>query len=176
MTTTSPMTPFAALNRTFALSEPKQVLTPAVASATWLRGHAFNVGAFHLVVDTSRHPCEVYEDLPLCRLPQSPPYLVGMANQRGNIVPVFDLNRLLGYTSDAKTRYVLVVGSRDSAVGLQITSLPKRVAIAAHERITTALPVPERLGPHIREFYQQHDQMFADWDIQGFMASLASTP
>lgn len=172
MSETTLQTPFDALRRTFVLPEHRQQLAQKEESK--ISGHAFNIGNFHLVIDTVRHPCEVYEELPLCRLPGSPPHLVGMANQRGNILPIFDLRRMLGYQVEETNRYFLLIGARDEAVGFSIATLPRRIEITADQRITTALPVPHRLEPHIRQFYQQHDQIFADWNVGTFIESLAA--
>ncbi|HEY0721087.1 MAG TPA: chemotaxis protein CheW [Gammaproteobacteria bacterium] len=166
--------PFDALRKSFVLSEQPQPQQAVATTDKRVRGHAFSIGTFHLVVDTVRYPCEVYEELPLCRLPGSPAHLAGMANQRGNIVPIFDIHTLLGYRQEGGHDYYLIIGSRDDAVGFRISQLPRRIELAPEERITTALPIPRLLEPHIRQFFQQNEQIFADWDVQGFLASLAS--
>ncbi len=166
--------PFDALRKAFVLSEQPHPLQAVAATDKRVRGHAFSIGAFHLVIDTVRYPCEVYEELPLCRLPGSPVHLVGMANQRGNIVPIFDIHALLGYRSAGGHHFYLVIGHRDDAVGFRISQLPRRVDLSSQERITTALPIPRLLEPHIRQFFQQDEQLFADWDVQGFLAALTS--
>ena len=168
--------PFDALHRTFVLPQQPQQLSAAAPVENKVRGHAFSIGIFHLVIDTVKHPCEVYEELPLCRLPGSPPHLVGMANQRGNIVPIFDLQTLLGYRAEEKHHYYLVIGTRDDAVGFRIAALPRRAELSPDQRVTTALPIPQQLEPHIRQFYQQNEQLFADWDVRGFLTAFASNP
>lgn len=163
--------PFDALQRTFVL--PEQPTVAAKPQDDRLHGHAFTIGALQLVIDTARHPCEVYEELPLCHIPGSPVHLVGMANQRGNIVPLFDLGKMVGLPSDSGKNYYLIIGNRDEAVGFRIYSLPRRVEISSEERITTALPIPHLLEPHIRQFFQKNDQIFADWNVQSFLDSFA---
>lgn len=166
-------TPFEALSRSFLLPSQPQVVA-RVANET-IHGHAFDIGTFHLMVDTARHPCEVYEELPLCTLPGSPPHLVGMANQRGNIVPIFDLRRMLDYSPAEGRNFYLILGERDDAIGFRINTLPRRVQLSREEQITTALPIPHLLETHLRHFYQQGEQFIADWNLTTFLEEMAFT-
>ena len=163
-------TPFAALQRRFELPQQTQPDPEPVQQA--IHGHAFSIGPFQLLVDTTRYPCEVYEELPLCRLPGAPPHLVGMANQRGNIVPIFDLRKMLGLSSVEGRHYYLVLGERDGAIGFRVNTLPRHIQLTEAERVTTALPVPRRLESHIRQFYQQGEQLIADWNLTTFLEAI----
>ncbi|MBK5963793.1 hypothetical protein CCR95_06770 [Thiocystis minor] len=77
-------------------------------------GHAFRVGARWFLLPVAL-PAEVTPALPCVRLPFTPPWFLGLANFRGEPVPVYDLGALLqapGATPDIG-RYNLILGTRD---------------------------------------------------------------
>jgi len=69
---------------------------------------------------------EILDSGPITRLPEAPPFLVGVIDLRGETVPVIDLRVKLGMTAapvTPETRIVVVeLGRRDRslAVGLQV--------------------------------------------------------
>ena len=69
---------------------------------------------------------EILDSGPITRLPEAPPFLVGVIDVRGETVPVIDLRVKLGLTAapvTPETRIVVVeLGRRDRslAVGLQV--------------------------------------------------------
>ena len=69
---------------------------------------------------------EILDSGPITRLPEAPPFLVGVIDLRGETVPVIDLRVKLGLNSapvTPETRIVVVElgrGDRSLAVGLQV--------------------------------------------------------
>ncbi len=60
----------------------------------------------------------------LTRVPGAPPHLLGLANLRGEILPVFDLLRALGRPGvDAAGEQLIVLGARGAEVGILAQAL-----------------------------------------------------
>ena len=78
----------------------------------------------------------VYEDVIVVPVPGTPPFVAGIANVRGRILPVLDLPVLLGVPDQAAalgTR-ALVVANRDAmTVALAIEAVGEIVAVAGQE-------------------------------------------
>jgi chemotaxis signal transduction protein len=159
------MTPSQALNKTFDLPDEPLLPLEEAPTANVVRSlHAFTVGnvGFLLPAETVS---ELFYDLAYCRLPNTPPTLLGMANVRGDIIPLFDLNELFGIAADPNVHWhVLVIGNGEEAVGIRVTNLPTRVMLSAQNRLKTLPPLPENLRPYIRACYQL-DGIWVDWDI-----------
>lgn len=140
------------------------------AAVDKLRMHAFMIGNLGMLLNTEHTVCEVFDDLPLCRLPNSTAWLRGIANQRGKMVPIFDLHGLLDIAQPEQRRKqkFLVVGKGEDAVGMLIDQLPNRVVLSGNERLTFNPPLPERLQPFVRACYEIEKRIWIDWDISGF--------
>jgi len=52
------------------------------------------------------------------RLPGAPRHIAGVANLRGRLVPIVDLGRLLGSSSDDEASHVVEIGSEGYALGI----------------------------------------------------------
>ena len=64
---------------------------------------------------------EVVNNPVIYKLPTLSKILKGVINQRGNIIPVFDLREMLGVNSaDSTTRTVLILGQGGKSAGLLI--------------------------------------------------------
>lgn len=142
----------------------------APESATEAPGrHAFRVGALNLLVPQGTL-CEVM-DLPvLARVPNTAPWLLGLANLRGGVVPVFDLARAwgLGASSGAQAR-LLVIDEGEAAAGVVVDGLPVLARFTPEERIVCPPELPAHLqdcatdcfardGDHWIEF--AHERLF----------------
>jgi twitching motility protein PilI len=86
----------------------------------------FRVGSIGFLV-TSDTYCEVIEQLQVNPLPNVEPWFSGLLNLRGNLVPVIDLQLLLGETSsiDRKKRQLFAIGQGDKAMAFWIDGLPE---------------------------------------------------
>ncbi len=166
------MLPSQALNRRFELSEAgvEPNRSTATVQPKTFTSHAFSIGNIGLLIPRAVMS-EVSEDLSLCRLPNTPAWLPGMANLRGNIVPVFDLYDLMDIHREAThDRKVLIIGIKEEAVGLLIDELPTRVTLTTQDRLAENPPLPGALQPFVRACYLT-DQIWVDWDVDGFFSS-----
>jgi twitching motility protein PilI len=95
-------------------------LAPPTASLFGVR-----IGSVGLLASASMY-CEVLGGIPVNPLPNVVPWLSGLLNLRGNLVPVFDLHRVLGEeAADSQKRRLFVIGRGDKAAAVWIDGLPE---------------------------------------------------
>lgn len=68
---------------------------------------------------------EVNRELLWTSIPGAPPFVLGAANLRGDIVTVVDIRRILGYEEqpEGSAKPVIVVSSRNELVGIQVDQI-----------------------------------------------------
>jgi len=116
---------------------------------------------------------EVSEGLAICRLPNTPAWMVGMSNLRGNMVPVFDLGLLLGIQTEKNSdRKQLFIKIEKEWVGVISDRMPSRIILNKENKLDELPPVPDELRTFVHTCYQQTD-IWLDWDIQGFFSWVA---
>jgi purine-binding chemotaxis protein CheW len=66
-------------------------------------------------------------------MPQTPPYVKGVANIRGNVIAIFDLedrfNLKNAEQEHVKSKYTLVVESEDVKLGLLVKEVPNTISV-----------------------------------------------
>lgn len=61
--------------------------------------------------------------LPLTRVPNAPPFVIGVCNLRGNVVPVIDLRKRLALpTHPSENAKIIIVTADTQTVGMKIDS------------------------------------------------------
>ena len=68
----------------------------------------------------------------ITRMPQTPSYVKGVANIRGNVIAIFDLEDRFGLTNTTQVRgskFTLVVESEDIKMGLLVSEVPNTVSV-----------------------------------------------
>ncbi len=118
------------------------------------------------------------------RVPLAPPWLAGVLNQRGNIVPVFELSYLTEGAphtpaaepdaADRGERVVVVLGKGDEAVGLFADGLPRALAPAAEPPPSLGSSLPEVVADYIRPAFSRDGVVWMELDYAGLFRSLAS--
>lgn len=84
----------------------------------------FVVGEVAYAVEIA-HVREIVAPLPVTVLPHMPPAVVGIADHRGEVVPVIDLRERFGVVARAETKRVkwILVRSGDRTVGLAVDAI-----------------------------------------------------
>lgn len=125
--------------------------------------YGFRVGSIGLLLAPDKFS-EVVVDQDVYPIPTTPIWFSGLINLRGNLVPVFDLKRLLGMEVDAGSRpSLLVVDRGDKAVATPLDTLPQ--AIRTDHPLRQLPPVPSLLRDHVRAAYVQGDDVWLDFDL-----------
>ncbi|AYB29740.1 chemotaxis protein CheW [Chryseolinea soli] len=72
----------------------------------------------------------------ITRMPQTPSYVKGVANIRGNVIAIFDLEDRFNLSSTVQNqgnKYTLVVESEDVKLGLLVNEVPNTVSVNASD-------------------------------------------
>jgi twitching motility protein PilI len=101
----------------------------------------------------------------LCPIPNTPMWFMGMINNRGNLLPVFDLKLFMQTDVAVPSRWLMILGSGGRAAGLCIDSLP--VTIENPEqvdpaRIDTEIRIPADLRPYLSGSFLHDGALWMD--------------
>jgi len=167
------LSPTVALTRYFVTPDQEQGLPEPADGTARVQRYGFRIGACRFVHDLSL-AVELIE-LPRCYdLPNSSAWFTGLVNLRGNLVPVFDLNSLLGVTSPVgKRQMLLVIGSGERVAGLVIDGTPDHISIDAGSRIDNPQQVPEVLQECMLGAYEYAGEIWYQLNYEGLFKSLA---
>jgi chemotaxis signal transduction protein len=117
--------------------------------------------------------CEVISLPTLARIPTLPAWVLGVANLRGSLVPMFDLQALLEVPTSAEcaNRFGLIFDRGEQAVGIFVAEYPQPL-----ERLVP-LPHPPPMPAPAREFvataYRHDDSLWLEFDHRRFFDSVA---
>jgi twitching motility protein PilI len=107
-------------------------------------------------------PSEVVAGTVIYPIPNTAPWFAGMINLRGNLVPVFDLHRLIGLPL-GDDRPLLVLGRGAEAVAVPTDGLPRTVGRSVR---TTHLPtVPTALEAYLSGAQLEGETIWLDLDL-----------
>lgn len=131
----------------------------------------FRVGALNLMIGYADG--SELTDLPrVHRLPNSPHWLLGMANLHGALVPVFDLARYFGVERPAAAKpMLLVLGHGADAAGMLVDGLPERLRFGAGQGVDDAT-VPDALVPVAQRAVLIADRLWFELDTLALLGAL----
>lgn len=109
------------LNQRLASSLATQTNNDADAQEV-IRRYGFRIGDHHLLVAEGLF-CELLLDVTVSPLPGAPKQLLGLTNHRGNILPIYALQPLLGEATP-KTHYAFLLGQSNNGAAIVIEDKP----------------------------------------------------
>ena len=172
--TVSTVLPSQVLNKPFVLHEEQQAdKSVDDDSSTSFWTHGYNVAGLGLLLPEGVVG-EVFDNLPMCKLPNTNEWLHGMASQRGNVVPVFDLAKICGLEieDEKKERKYFLIGQRGKTIGVLIDEMPSRIFLNRKNALETMPPVPARLQSYVSASYQLEQKIWLDWDVDKFFLTI----
>jgi twitching motility protein PilI len=164
-------TPSQALNRplNWAAQQKKHVHDNQIS-----RRLGFYIGNLGLLI-TKMATSELTYPLPLCPIPNTAAWLLGLINLRGNLVPVFDLHNLLQLkTRENTSPMLLILGSGDSAGAMLIDGLPHHLNFFDFDKLNTLPPLPKVIQPYTSSGYEKDNEFWFNFDHIGFFEHLAT--
>jgi len=166
--------PSKVLQKRFILPQSDSYQTETNKQLSGSYSYAFRVGDLGLLLESQKVVSEVIDALPMCTIPNAPPWLYSMANLRGNITPIFNLADIFGYKNltTIEHKKILIIGEKDQAVGIHIDEVPFRVTLTDNDEVDVLADLPQKLSPHIRKCYEQSNTIWIDWDVFGFFNTL----
>jgi twitching motility protein PilI len=168
---TAKLIPSQALNRPLyrqaddntEILKEKEVLT---------RRLGFNVGNLGLLI-AQKATCELTELLDICAIPFTASWLLGLINLRGNLIPIFDLHRLLQF-EPVEAKKLLILGQGNAAGGIIIDNLPIHINFTETDKLTHLPPLPPIIKPYSSSGFEKEGQLWFNFDHQGFFESIAA--
>ncbi|MGF1525381.1 MAG: chemotaxis protein CheW [Candidatus Competibacterales bacterium] len=133
--------------------------------------YGFRIGTLGLLV-APHTPSEVVEPEALYPLPNTPPWLLGLLNLRGTIVPVFHLQSAIGLeatpTLSGKTR-VLVLDRDERAAGLVVDGFPRSLTL---DNPSLAGGQAKGLEAFVGQAYDEVGTIWLEFDHRAFFNAL----
>jgi len=160
--------PTAALGR---FAPPEDLLGAGPDSLTERSRYGFRIGSLSLLIKPETGS-EVIRMQAISTLPGSAPWLLGLMNLRGNLVPLFDLRLVLGMsTSDPTAAHmVLVLDKGERAVGMVIDGFPQ--ALMAMRPIANLPQLPLLLQEHVHGGFMKEERVWLEFEHDGFFSKL----
>ncbi len=133
--------------------------------------YGFRVGELGLLVPRATFS-EVVVDRPVYPLPNTQPWLEGVINDHGDMVPVYDLAILfgLGLSSGGKRNALLIIDQRDHAAAIRVRDYPR--AVRGLEPEEALPPLPEPLQGAATTAWRAGDETWIDFRHRDFFEAL----
>ena len=131
--------------------------------------YGFRIGSIGFLIPEKEN-AEILEQTHPCAMPNTPPWLKGVINVRGNLVPIFDLCQLLGLEDEQQSEKLLILGEGNKAVGLYIDALP--MIVEKLEKVESMPPVPELLANYMHGFYMHNKDIWLDISFEDLFLEL----
>ena len=160
--------PTAALAR---FTPPEDLLGAGPEQLTERSRYGFRIGSLSLLIKPETGS-EVIRMQAISTLPGSAPWLLGLMNLRGNLVPIFDLRLVLGMgtADEIAARTVLVLDKGEHAVGMVIDGFPQ--ALLAMRPIANLPLLPPLLQQHVGAGYMKDERVWLEFEHDGFFSKL----
>lgn len=161
------MLPSAALEQ----FEPPADLVLAAAEEKEIGRYGFKIGSLGLLIQVGCGS-EVMQVPTIWSLPGSPPWLLGLINLRGNLVPVYELRQVLSMvtrSTDVKP-LVLIFDQGDKAAGVVIEDFP--TPLSALSPLPNMPQLPTSLNGHVRSGYVKDHTIWLEFNHATFFDEL----
>jgi twitching motility protein PilI len=136
--------------------------------------YGFKIGELGLLIQMGSGS-EVMQMPTIWSLPGAPPWLLGLINLRGNLVPIYDLRQVLSLgqrTAELKP-LVLIFDQGEKAVGVVIDDYPK--PLTELSQLPHLPKLPTSLSGHVRKGYVKDKMIWLEFDQHSFFEQLTGS-
>ncbi len=169
--------PSEALNRQFidpTQDEDEKNLAASEGQESVIRRLGFRIGEIGLLIAPNTFS-ELTDPLPICPVPNTTAWLLGLVNLRGNLLPVFDMSALLSMEKDEdKKPILLILGQGEAAAGILIDELPVHQVLTKDDKLNSLPALPSTIRPFVPSGYEKNGEIWFNFDHEGFFESLAT--
>ncbi|WP_394752260.1 chemotaxis protein CheW [Crenothrix sp.] len=153
-------------------TEDSKTLTTAPGDLDIDNALGFRIGNIGLLLNASIF-CEIVDQAKVSPLPNVQPWLSGVLNLRGNIVPVVDLHILIEQdkTANPKARHLLAVDRGRKTVAFWIDGYPQMINTALLSA-TTPPALPDVLTHAVTQYKSQDTQIWLNISLDKLFKSL----
>lgn len=136
--------------------------------------HGFKIGNRRLLHDLSTS-LEMVDPLPIFRLPNTPNWLLGLSNLRGNLIPIIDLARYLGEVPlNREKQMLLVVGSGNRTIGMIIDGVLEQISLNDEIPPSAVKDSPDIIKPFINAAYRFQGEIWLQADLDSMFRELST--
>jgi len=136
--------------------------------------YGFRVASLNFLIG-ARVVSEVMAMMPIARVPNGPPWLLGLINLRSNLVPVFDLATIcaLECQQNKQDRWILVLDKGESSAALTIDGQPKALTqLSALNRLPS---LPTALRGAVTGGFTADRDVWLELDHRAFFSTLGES-
>jgi chemotaxis signal transduction protein len=118
---------------------------------------------------------EIIQNANIFNLPNSPSWVEGLINLRGNIIPVMNLEKLLKNFNNKKNMNILVLTNTNDkySIAMMIDDLP--ISLALNSSKTTTAKYPSELQDFVKDGFSQNNSDWVELDPHNLFKSLAES-
>lgn len=111
---------------------------------------------------------EMNKQMEMTRVPQAPPYVLGIMNLRGRIVTIIDLGRKLGLSPSkvTETSRIIIVNSRDENIGLLVDKITDVVTAKWEDVEPTPANIKGVKGKYFQGVYKSAKDLIAILNVE----------
>ena len=160
------ITPVAALTR-FSIEHRRQCVT-YIDEVVNVR-YGFKIESAGLLLGR-QEKIEIIDSFDICPVPNSPEWLRGVINLRGNIIPVMDIRKIAGLGDDREIRFIVIFGRGEKSAGLCVDKLPESLRLDNASRVEDT--PPDFFVPYCSDIYRLNDQTWLEVDFQSLFEDL----
>ena len=144
-----------------------------VSGATNQVRYGVRIGALGILVPDGVFS-EVTVSKPIYSLPNTQPWLPGVVNDHGDVIPVYDLYELFGVdVSSSGKNILLMVDRREHAVALKLWDYP--LAVRGFSAGAPRPEIPGVLEAFVGESFSVGGEVWVDFDHRAFFLSLRAS-
>ena len=145
--------------------------TPVLVDEQWV-GVGFRVAGQDFVADMNQVG-EVLTPPSLTAVPGVKQWVLGVANIRGRLVPIIDLQLFFGQekASSLRSRRVITIDVEDTFVGIVVEQVygMKHCSVSDYDAELKAAQVSPEVAQHLRGAYKVGDEVWPLFDLSGFV-------
>lgn len=134
--------------------------------------YGYTIGDLNFLIPEST-VSEVIQSPSIFNLPNSPSWIEGLINIRGNIIPIMNVAKLLKASNSDTAENILIIEKTDSnsAIGIMINDLP--VSLEIGESKATTNQYPDILLDYIKDGFNQNNADWIEFEPQELFKKLA---
>ena len=135
--------------------------------------YGFRIGNIGFIYNTDLHS-EVINSIPISPIPNTPPWMHGLINLRGSLVPVFDLAKYLQLEiKNNKNKLLLILDKGEHAVAVMINEYPQ---LLKNLNKSSEIPsLPSEIQHCVISVFEEEQLVWYEIDKTNFFTTLGKT-
>ncbi|WP_148882159.1 chemotaxis protein CheW [Thermococcus aciditolerans] len=127
---------------------------------------AFTIGSEEFCIDISKVR-EVKEMMPITKVPQAPDEVEGIVNLRGQVIPIVNLKKVLGYydDNDLSDKKIILVETGNDVVGFIVDDVSDVVSLSEEQIESVPSVIGSHQGHYLRGIAKKDERLLLVFDL-----------